>query len=88
MILTGRLAVNSAGVPASAAASLWVSFEGRLLPLAVGLALDDEFPRGARQPVDADWARSGSAMTASHSLVSRFDENAVAARRWRSTTRS
>ena len=33
----------------------------------------------------ADWARSGSAMTASHSLGSRFDVSTVAAWWWRST---
>lgn len=34
----------------------------------------------------ADWARSGSAMTANHSSGARFDVSTVAARWWRSMT--
>ena len=36
----------------------------------------------------ADWASSGSAITASHSLGSRLEVSTVAARWWRSTTSS
>ena len=36
----------------------------------------------------ADWARSGSAMTASHSTGSLFEVSTVAAEWWRSTTSS
>jgi hypothetical protein len=45
---------------------------GGALSAAVGLAFDDEFVAGGYEPVDADWASSGSVMTAIHSDGSRL----------------
>jgi hypothetical protein len=65
-----------------------VGMEGGSLTGPVGLALDDEDVRGLDQPVDGDWASSGSAIMASHSPGSRLEVSTVAALRWRSTMSS